>query len=181
MQISFLNILISIEKSVREQSVLFVDSENVRFHAEQQNPDFTDYPGLFNKLDITVDKKILYFAKLPKQASQSVRQKQADRIQMYRKNRYETKRSGVVQWDSKREVLGNEKGVDVQIALDIVACARKGARCIYLASSDSDLLPAIRQAQRYGVPVCYIFFEGRENRGVLQSCGRYVKIPISYL
>ena len=178
MRISFLHTIISIEKRAKEQSVLLVDSENIRHRAENHSPSFIDYPGLFNSIHVTVDKKVIYFAGLPKEASKHIRQKQANRIQLYRKNKYETRRSGTVQWDYKRRVLGNEKGVDVQMALDIVTYARKGVRRIYLASSDSDLLPAIKQARQYGAVVYYLFLENSENRGILQACEQYIKIPL---
>lgn len=54
-----------------------------------------------------------------------------------------------------------EKGVDVKIAVDMVANAEKGAT-LYLVSSDTDLLPAITEAKKRGAKVVYVAFEGNE-------------------
>jgi uncharacterized LabA/DUF88 family protein len=53
----------------------------------------------------------------------------------------------------------HEKGVDVQIAIDIVSAAYE-ASCqrIFLVSSDTDLIPAIKLAKSKGLEVIYVGF-----------------------
>ena len=50
-----------------------------------------------------------------------------------------------------------EKGVDVGLAVDMVAESR-GGDVVYLVSSDTDLLPAIKKAQAAGAEVVYVGF-----------------------
>lgn len=55
----------------------------------------------------------------------------------------------------------HEKGVDVRIAIDIVRGALKDEYdACYIVSSDSDILPAIRDAMDVGKKVVYVAFEG---------------------
>lgn len=51
-----------------------------------------------------------------------------------------------------------EKGVDVSLAVDMIA-ESSPASTMYLVSSDTDLLPAIVQAQKLGSKVVYVGFE----------------------
>lgn len=53
-----------------------------------------------------------------------------------------------------------EKGVDVRIAVDMVAKAAPGTT-LYLVSSDTDLLPAITEAKKRGAKVIYVSFEDK--------------------
>jgi uncharacterized LabA/DUF88 family protein len=59
---------------------------------------------------------------------------------------------------AKTEVL-MEKGVDVGLAVDIVVLAEKGSK-IFVVSSDTDLIPAIKRARQRGVIVVYVAFPG---------------------
>ena len=53
----------------------------------------------------------------------------------------------------------HEKGVDVQIAVDLVAGAFENSfDTAILLSSDSDLVPAIRKARKYNKNVEYVGF-----------------------
>ena len=65
----------------------------------------------------------------------------------------------------------HEKGVDVQIALDIALGAHTNAYDIcYLISSDTDLLPAIKQAQALGKQITYVSFAGSVSRAMSNNC-----------
>ncbi len=51
----------------------------------------------------------------------------------------------------------HEKGVDVRIAVDMIKYARKNKYDLaYLVSSDTDLVPAIKEVQSIGKKVCYV-------------------------
>ena len=59
---------------------------------------------------------------------------------------------------SRTEIL-IEKGVDVGLAVDIVTLAEKGSK-IFVVSSDTDLIPAIKRAVVRGIIVAYVAFPG---------------------
>lgn len=61
----------------------------------------------------------------------------------------------------KSQEVYHEKGVDVRIAIDIVRGALKNEYdTCFVVSSDSDILPAIRDAINVGKKVVYVAFEG---------------------
>src|SRR5947209_1810510 len=65
----------------------------------------------------------------------------------------------------------HEKGVDVQIAVDMLVAAYENL-CdrIYLVSSDTDLIPAIQKAQEKGKTVIYVGFSHQISRALVDSC-----------
>lgn len=68
----------------------------------------------------------------------------------------------------------HEKGVDVQIAVDIVRGAIKNEYDIfYIISSDTDLLPAIHTAKDERKKIVYIGFENFVSRALLKNCSSY--------
>jgi len=69
----------------------------------------------------------------------------------------------------------HEKGVDVQIAVDIVRGAIKNEYDIcYLISSDTDLLPAILTAKDEKKKIVYVGFENFISRALSKNCSSYV-------
>lgn len=65
----------------------------------------------------------------------------------------------------------SEKGVDVQIAVDmLVAAYENHCERIYLVSSDTDLIPAIQKAQEKGKTVVYVGFSHQVSRALVDSC-----------
>ena len=69
----------------------------------------------------------------------------------------------------------HEKGVDVQIAVDIVRGAIKSEYDIcFLISSDTDLLPAIQTAREEGKKVIYVGFENFISRALSKNCSSYI-------
>lgn len=70
----------------------------------------------------------------------------------------------------KDDPVFREKGVDVQIAVDMLLLAADHAvDTIILASSDSDLQPAIAAARARGVKVYYLGFQVQPNQGLIRS------------
>jgi uncharacterized LabA/DUF88 family protein len=65
----------------------------------------------------------------------------------------------------------HEKGVDVQIAVDMLVAAYE-SQCdrIYLVSSDTDLIPAIKKAQEKGKTVIYVGFSHQVSKALVASC-----------
>ena len=69
----------------------------------------------------------------------------------------------------------HEKGVDVQIAVDIVRGAIKNEYDIcYLISSDTDLLPAIQTAKDEKKKIIYVGFENFISRALSKNCSSYI-------
>lgn len=69
----------------------------------------------------------------------------------------------------------HEKGVDVQIAVDIVRGAIKNEyNRFYLISSDTDLLPAIKTAREVGKEVVYVAFENSISIAMSKNCSRSI-------
>ncbi|KKR71251.1 MAG: hypothetical protein UU14_C0032G0014 [Candidatus Roizmanbacteria bacterium GW2011_GWB1_40_7] len=69
----------------------------------------------------------------------------------------------------------HEKGVDVQLAVNIVKDAHENRYNIaYLISSDSDLTPAIIEAQRIGKTICYVGFKHKISYALLKICRKSV-------
>jgi len=65
----------------------------------------------------------------------------------------------------------HEKGVDVNIAVDIlVAAYEKQCNRIILVSSDTDLLPAIKKAKEKGVIIEYIGFSHQPSLAMIANC-----------
>ena len=69
----------------------------------------------------------------------------------------------------------HEKGVDVQIAVDIVRGSIKNEYTkFYLISSDTDLLPAIQTAKDEGKQVIYVGFQNFVSRALQKNCSSYL-------
>jgi uncharacterized LabA/DUF88 family protein len=68
----------------------------------------------------------------------------------------------------------HEKGVDVNIAVDIlVATYEDTCDRILLVSSDTDLLPAINKAREKGKKVDYIGFSHKPSLAMVARCSQY--------
>ena len=69
----------------------------------------------------------------------------------------------------------HEKGVDVQIAVDIVRGSIKNDYDkFYLISSDTDLLPAIQTAKDENKEIIYVGFENFISRALSKNCSSCV-------
>jgi uncharacterized LabA/DUF88 family protein len=65
----------------------------------------------------------------------------------------------------------HEKGVDVQIAVDILVCTYEDiADRIILVSSDTDLAPAIKKAREKGKIVEYVGFSHKPSIAMISFC-----------
>lgn len=71
----------------------------------------------------------------------------------------------------KNDGIYHEKGVDVQVAIDLVIAAYENI-CdrIILISSDTDLMPAIKKAQQKGKIVEYIGFSHMPSVAMVSCC-----------
>ncbi len=71
----------------------------------------------------------------------------------------------------KNNGVFHEKGVDVQMAVDLVVAGyEKSFSRAFLISSDTDLLPAIRQVKKQIITVTYVGFKQQPSRALMATC-----------
>ena len=75
---------------------------------------------------------------------------------------------------SGKDDVYHEKGVDVNIAIDILTAAYENkCKKILLISSDTDLIPAVKRAIEKGVEIEYIGFKHLPSRAMMNNCSSY--------
>jgi len=75
----------------------------------------------------------------------------------------------------RRKPIFKEKGVDVGMAVDIITWAfEKQYQRIIIASSDSDMQPAVRKCIKLGMEVVYLGFEINPNPGLIHTTTRSI-------
>lgn len=75
----------------------------------------------------------------------------------------------------KRTLHLQEKGVDVRVATDLLTLGLAGDdQSLVIASSDSDLLPAITAVRATGTDVTYICYAGWVNRSVSSQASKTI-------
>ena len=179
-------------------TILFIDGENFRYKcknvvkASGKNFDWEkmDISGLIGQVlsGMTLDEKRYYASKIVihPQSSQKSKQLQEQQRRLKTKSEqagYQFIISGRVRGQEQNDTNGNlvvvfkEKGVDVRIAVDMVtlACDDKLDTAV-LASSDSDLQPAIKEATKRGKEVIYLGFERGVNKGMTFTSSRTILI-----
>lgn len=183
-----------------DKTILYIDGENLKNYIKdvlRENKIPERYVNLLNvdlsKLlkkvlkEIKVSKKIYYSAKLKEhketiKKSRELIQKQRVLKTRLEKQGFEFVMSGNVRpqkvvINRKSKIVFKEKGVDVKIAVDLVAtaCDRK-AKTVILCSSDSDLQPAVKEIKKRGVKVIYLGFEISPNKGLMYTTNRAILI-----
>lgn len=179
-------------------TVLLIDGENLKgkirsvFRENKKKIIWYEYNfrGLFEKVleGIQIDSKTFYFARIKEHEASLEKSKQLIEEQRLLKTHLERQGFGVVlsgrvrgQWEEdtngKKVLIFREKGVDVKIAVDMVtlACDKKVEQII-IASSDSDLQPAIKEATNRKVDCIYVGFESQPNKGMSFTTKRTILI-----
>jgi len=149
-----------------------------------------DFNGLLNKVleGFDIAEKIFYFARIKEHEKTKEKSHQLIEDQRLLKTHLERTGfkvilSGRVRGQmedngyGKQTLVFKEKGVDVKIAVDMVtaACDKK-AENIILASSDSDLQPAISEVRARKVECVYLGFEQNPNKGLTYTTNRTILI-----
>ena len=79
--------------------------------------------------------------------------------------------------NNQKVLVFKEKGVDVRMAVDMVSLSCDGRLNIALiASSDSDLQPAVREIRNRGKICIYIGFENKPNKGFTYTTNKTILI-----
>jgi uncharacterized LabA/DUF88 family protein len=181
------------------ENILFIDGRNFISKIEsifalnnKKDIDLSIYNfiGLLNKVlsEIKIDKKIFYISRLikyqeTKEKSEELIKKQRNLKNNLEKQGFEVIFAGRVRANMGRCPNGHEtlvfreKGVDVRIAVDMVtfACDKRLNTAI-IASSDSDLQPAIRELEKRKVERIYLGFENSPNKGLTFTTNRTILI-----
>jgi uncharacterized LabA/DUF88 family protein len=131
-----------------------------------------DYEGLANEISQSKKSQTIYYVgeikKYPgNKKSEILYANQQKLFANLRKQRLEIKLGYLLMSSGKY----HEKGVDVQIAVDIVRGAIKNEYDIcYVISSDTDLLPAIQTAKEEGKKIIYVGFENFVSQALSRNC-----------
>lgn len=181
------------------ENILFIDGRNFISKIEsvfdsnnKKDIDLSIYnfSGLLNKAlsEIKIDKKIFYISRLIKYEETKEKSEELIKKQRNLKNNLEKQGFKVIFAGRVRANMGRcskghetlvfrEKGVDVRIAVDMItfACDKRLNTAI-IASSDSDLQPAIRELEKRGVERIYLGFENSPNKGLTFTTNRTILI-----
>ena len=187
---------------INARSILMVDWENFRRKIKsifEENNKISpmwrhyDFRSLFDRAlaNIRRERELFYFSRIKEDPRTREKSKQLIELQRFLKNHLEKQEfeivfggyvRGQMQRGTKESnlLVFKEKGVDVKIAVDMVrwACDKKVDEII-LASSDSDLQPAISEVRARGVRCVYLGFESQPNRGMMYTTHRTILIKDS--
>jgi len=180
------------------ETVLLIDGENLKGKIKwvfsehgKEKPTWHEYNfrDLFEKVltGIKVDRKVFYFARIKEHESSRKKSKELIEEQRLLKTHLELQgfevilsgrvRGHLEKVQNKEILVFKEKGVDVKIAVDMVtlACDKK-VKEIILASSDSDLQPAIKEIRDREIGCVYLGFETQPNKGMTYTTNRTILI-----
>ncbi len=179
------------------ETVLLIDGENLKgkikavfSENKKEKPTWHEYDfkSLFDTVlkGLTINRKVFYFARIKEHESSKEKSQQLIEEQRLLKTHleqqgFEVILSGRVRGqmedgqNGKKVLVFKEKGVDVKIAVDMVclACDSK-VKGIILASSDSDLQPAIKEVRNRKVECVYLGFEAQPNKGLSYTTNRTI-------
>jgi uncharacterized LabA/DUF88 family protein len=180
------------------KTILLVDGENFKNYIKSalnegdRNLVWSEYhfKGLIDLVldGYEIDRVVFYFAKLKKHCK--TKDKSLELIEDQRllkthleKQGFEVIFAGRVRGQEEDGFLGKkilvfkEKGVDVRIGVDMVSFScDKLFDQIILASSDSDLQPAIDESKKRGMQIVYLGFENSPNKGISYNSHKTVLI-----
>ncbi len=178
---------------------LFIDGENFKGKIRSVFKDACkhrpvwheyDFKGLLDKVltSIATDRRVFYFARIKEHGESIEKSKQLIEEQRLLKTHLEQQGFEVIlsgrvrgqmedgKW-RRKILIFKEKGVDVRIAVDMMATAcDKKTDTIVLASSDSDLQPAIKEVRERGVKCVYLGFETQPNKGLSFTTDRTILV-----
>ena len=182
------------------KTILFIDGENFihkvrevlkveKLAKSKLDPSKINLVKLFSAAlsGFELAEKIYYAARLHEQKETLAKSKELIRFQRNLKTNLEKQgfqfviagnvRSQKVKDGKREKILFREKGVDVRIAVDLVAmvCDEKLETAI-VCSSDSDLQPAISELRKRDVEIVYLGFEVNPNKGLIYTSDRNILI-----
>jgi len=159
----------------QKKSIILMDGSNFYFKLKSigfnstLNFNFSAFAKLLAKKTIVV-KRVYYIGAIKTGKSSRAKKMHSDQQKLLanlRKHKFHYSLGYLLKSGGKF----HEKGVDVNIAVDIlVATYEKQCDRIILVSSDTDLLPAIKKAKEKGVTVEYIGFSHQPSLAMIANC-----------
>lgn len=178
-------------------NILFIDTENFKekikkvLRSENVKTDIVwhnyDFKGLFNSVlnGLNIDRKIFYAGKIELNPMELVKSEELIAKQRLLKRSVENQGfefifAGKVRGNIDERtgrIIFKEKGVDVRMAVDMLSMSHDGTlKQAILASSDSDLQPAIKELKKRNVECVYLGFENYMNKGMTYTSPRTILI-----
>src|SRR3989338_4462397 len=176
------------------KSILFIDGENFLHKVEEVLKEegiakhifdlaLIDFNKLFKEplKSFDISRKIFYVSRL--HVHPETKKKSLELIKFQRKLRNNLVKQGyefIIAGNVRAQKVGDrivfrEKGVDVKIAVDLVAFAcDKKMESAALCSSDSDLQPAVVELKDRGIEIVYVGFETNPNKGLSYTANRTI-------
>lgn len=182
------------------KTILFIDGENLihkvrevlkteRASKKKLDPSKLDLKKIFEGVlaGFEVDEKIFYAARLHEYKETLDKSRELIKFQRILKTNLEKQgfrfviagnvRAQKVKGGKNEKIIFREKGVDVRIAVDLVAMAcDKKLKTAIVCSSDSDLQPAISELKQRNVEIVYLGFEVNPNKGLIYTSNRNILI-----
>jgi len=182
------------------KTILYIDGENLKHYIKavikqsgvpesKLNLENFDYAYLFSHVlkGVSISEKRYYFAKIrfhkdsPEQSEKLILKQRVQKSNL-EKNGIKVivggnVRAQEIKVNGKKKTIFHEKGVDVKIAVDLVAnaCDRIITTAI-LCSSDSDLQPAVKEIRSRKIEIIYLGFELNPNKGLSYTTNRTILI-----
>ncbi|MDO8618586.1 MAG: NYN domain-containing protein [Candidatus Daviesbacteria bacterium] len=172
--------------SSKQRCIILIDGSNFYFKLKDlklHNLLSLNFSGLVKKLakDSEIVKSIYYVGKIRTDGTKKTKEMHNNQQKLFehlKKNKISYSLGYLLKSDGRF----HEKGVDVNIAVDIlVATYENLAERIILVSSDTDLLPAIRKAKEKGKKVEYVGFSHMPSVAMVANCSESTLLKIEDL
>lgn len=161
----------------RKRCIIFIDGSNFYFKLKDlklHNLLSFNFSGFVKKIakDFEIVKSVYYVGKIRTDGTKKTKELHNNQQKLFA----HLKKNKVIYslgYLLKSDRVFHEKGVDVNIAVDIlVATYENLADKIILVSSDTDLLPAIKKAKEKGKTVEYIGFSHKVSVAMVANCSQ---------
>ncbi|MDD2913546.1 MAG: NYN domain-containing protein [Candidatus Pacebacteria bacterium] len=183
------------------KTIIFIDGRNFiskinsilnSTGKKEKEVDFSIYnfSGLLDKVlsGVDIDRKLFYIGRVSKH--KETEEKSTELVEKQRKLKkhleeqgFEVIYAGKVRGHEGKCPKGHsflifkEKGVDVKIAVDMITFGnKKELKTAIIASSDSDLQPAIKELKNQKIERIYLGFEDSPNKGITFTTNRTILI-----
>jgi len=161
----------------KQKCIVLIDGSNFYFKLKELklhgllNFDFSGFIKMLARNRIIV-KSTYYVGKIRTNGSIKAEKMLADQQKLFahlKKNNIRYSLGYLLKTNNKF----HEKGVDVNMAVDILVAAYENlCDTIILVSSDTDLLPAIKKAKEKGKTVEYVGFSHQPSIAMVANCSR---------
>ena len=159
----------------RKRVIILIDGSNFYFKLKDLKLhqllsfDFSSFIALLSKNN-TVVQTIYYIGKVRTDGTEKTKKLHQNQRRLFSHLRKHEVRYSLGYLLKSKGIL-HEKGVDVNIAVDmLIAAYENQCDSLYLISSDTDLLPAIKQVQKKGKQVTYVGFSHQLSTALVANC-----------